>query len=249
MRPDQRVIGDLVILGRGAPDTMRDGRVTICVAGWSPTLGFIRVYPTRTSSPLQQWNVVSVPVERNPNDNRPESWKIQGSSGEWDRLDRKIRVERRVTRAERLQLVPPLTTGCVKDLNEKRISLGIIHPSSLEGYLSERSDVDPSVQQTLLGETLPKTKANFQHQPRLRFRCESCRQEGGHDQQIIEWGCYVWFGKSPGRESQVFENLRVSDPEYEKYLLVGNQNNHRTSYVVIGVIRWKKSPSSGEALD
>jgi len=43
---DHRTIDDLIMLGRGAPDTMRDGRVTICAAGWSPTLGFVRIYPT-----------------------------------------------------------------------------------------------------------------------------------------------------------------------------------------------------------
>ncbi len=245
MSEERRVINDMVVLGRGAPDTMHDGRVTICVAGWSPSLGFIRIYPTRNTSPLRQWSVVSVPVERNPNDSRPESWKIQGSSAEWDRLDRKIQVLREVRRAEKLRLVPPLVTGCVASLNDQRKSLGLVHPSTIEGYLSDRADVDTTIQTTLFGDALPRTKSNYEMQPRLRYRCGNCLLEGGHDQQIIEWGCYEWFRKNPGKEVQVFDNLQVGNAEWEKYLLVGNQNNHRPSYLVIGVIRWKKDLKPG----
>lgn len=235
-----REIDDLVILGRGAPDVLKDGRVAICVAGWSQSLGFVRIYPTRLTSPLRQWNVVSVQVERNPSDSRKESWKIVGSASDWDRLDQNIEVQGSLQRAERVALIPKLASGCVVDLNESRTSLGIVHPAELKGYLSEREDVDHTVQRTLLGGTVPKTKINYPLRPRAAYRCESCRADNPHDQQIIEIGCYEWFRKNPGCEAQVFENLRLADPDYEKYLLVGNQANHRTSYLVIGVIRWKR---------
>jgi hypothetical protein len=236
-----RGIDDLIILGRGAPDVLRDGRVAICVAGWSPKLGFIRIYPTRLTSPLQQWNIVSVKVEQNPTDSRPESWKITGSASEWERLDENIQVQDTLGRDERIALIPTLASGCVSLLNESHLSLGIVHPTELRGYLSEREDVDRTVQRTLLGGSVPKTKVNYPLRPRMSYRCGECRAESGHDQQIIEIGCYEWFRKNPGKEAQVFENLRVDDPDFEKYLLVGNQANHRTSYLVIGVIRWKKS--------
>lgn len=241
MSVENREITDLVMLGRGAPDTMTDGRVTLCAAGWSPTLGFIRIYPTKITSPLNAWNIVSVPVERNPQDSRPESWKIQGSRAEWDNLDQKIEVVGELKRPERLELVRKLARGCVRDLNDSHQSLGIIKPSTLVPILAERSDVDEAVQTTLWGHALPKTKAHYTAQPRLQYTCTPCRAPGGHDQQIIEWGCYEWFRKHPGKEEQVFDNLRIRDDEWEKYLFVGNQNNHRTSYIVINVIRWKKS--------
>jgi len=242
---EPRDIDDLVILGRGAPDVLKDGRVAICVAGWSRTLGFIRIYPTRLTSPLQQWSIVSVRVEKNPTDSRRESWKIVGSASDWDRLDENIRVLGSLDRDERKTLVPTLVSGCVSTLNESHVSLGIVRPSELRGYLSAREDVDHTVQRTLLGGSVPKTKINYPLRPRAQYRCGECHAENGHDQQIIEIGCYEWFRKNPGKEAQVFENLRMNDPEYEKYLLVGNQANHRTSYLVIGVIRWKRAAGSG----
>lgn len=46
-------IDDVVILGRGVPELISDGRVTVCVAGYSDKLGFVRLYPTRIDSPLK----------------------------------------------------------------------------------------------------------------------------------------------------------------------------------------------------
>jgi hypothetical protein len=239
---EQELIDDLVVLGRGAPDKIKDGRVTICVAGWSKRLGFVRIYPTRTSSPLRQWNRVSVRVERNPLDSRAESWKIRGSKSEWDQLDRKIEVLGQASSSEKQTLVRGIVSPCVSTLNDARVSLGIIRPVELRGYLDKRGDVDHDVQLTLSGPPLEKTKKNYDFQPRLEYRCSNCAAVGSHDQQIIEWGCYEWFRKNPGREEFVFDNLQLSNPEYEKYLFIGNQSAHRMSYLVITVLRWKKAP-------
>lgn len=232
-------IDDLVILGRGAPDQMRDGRVTICTAGWSERLGFVRVYPTRITSPLQQWNVVSVPVERSPTDSRDESWKIRGSKSEWDRLDSQIKVTGRLEGTARRNLVHRLVTNCVNLTNERRGSLAIVRPVGLVGYLGARSDVDESVQRTLDRGDLPRIKQGYAFQPRLRYRCSGCTTTDGHDQQLIEWGCYEWFRKNPGQEGQVFENMRIGDSGWEHHIFVGNQANHRTSFLSITLLRWK----------
>lgn len=229
------------MLGRGAADEISDHRVTVCAAGWCEELGLIRIYPTRLTSPLKQWQIVSIPVERNPADTRAESWKIQGSRAEWDNLDAKIKVVGELDRPERRGLVRKLVSPCVSILNENHVSLGIIDPKSLRGYLSEREDVPETVQQTLWGRNTPKTKASYAFQPRLEYRCSGCVAADTHDQQIIEIGCYEWFRKNPGYEAKVFDNLQLYNPGWAKYLLVGNQANHRTSYLVINVIRWKRS--------
>ncbi|MGD1098728.1 MAG: hypothetical protein ABR888_00035 [Thermoplasmata archaeon] len=240
MPSEQLTIDDLVLLGRGAPDRIRDGRITICAAGWSKTHGFVRIYPTRTSSPLRQWNQVAVPVERNPLDSRPESWKIQGSKSEWNTLDRKIEVVGELKQPDRRRVIRELVSPCVNSINESRVSLGIVRPVEMSGFLDERTDVDDGIQLTLTGPPQQKTKQGYRFQPRLRYRCSGCTAAESHDQQIIEWGCYEWFRKNPGLEAQVFENLRLEDPAYEKHLFVGNQANHRVSYLVITVLRWKR---------
>jgi hypothetical protein len=236
------------MLGRSAPDQTRDGRTTVCAAGWSPSLGFVRIYPTTLQSDLQAWNIVSVPVERNPADSRAESWKIQGSKREWDNLHRKIEVHDSLPPPRRHALVKKLARDCPTDLNNRRVSLGVVRPVELKWYLGDRPDVDETVQRTLWGSTLPKTKINFAVQPRLEYRCSSCEAKSLHDQQLIEIGCYQWFTKNPGREEQVFRNMHLSDPGWSKYLFVGNLANHRTSYVVISVLWWKRAAGGDQAV-
>ncbi len=50
---------------------------------------------------------------------------------------------------------------------------------------------------------------------------------------------FEWFRKNPGKDAQVFENLGIGNRTWEHHLFVGNQANHRTSFLAIGVIRWK----------
>ncbi len=157
-KPEKRVIDDLIILGRAVPETIRNGRTTICTAGYSHKLGFVRIYPTKHTSPLKRWNIVKVPVERDPRDTRRESWKIQGSKREWDRLDEKIEPVGRLRKKDLLNLIANLTDGCVKDVNNVKRSLGIIKPEIRECYFCPEEDYDPYIQRTLFGPPPPKSK-------------------------------------------------------------------------------------------
>ncbi len=235
------IIDDLVILGRSSPDTMRDNRVSVCVAGYSRTIGFVRLYPTRLDSPLRAWNIVSVPVERNPKDARPESWKITGSKSEWARLSEKITVVGRLKREEKRPLVMPLASGCVLDLWEKGRSLGIVRPRSRDCYFTDREDQEPAIQMTLLGRALELDKHKYGLQPRVRYLCSNCRLPKGHDQQILEWGIYEWLRKNPGKEDGVWANLFWKENQQDIYFVVGNQAKWPSSFMVISVLRMPKT--------
>ena len=230
-------IDDLVVLGRSSPDTMRDNRVSVCVAGYSPRCGFIRLYPTRLDSPLKAWNIVSVPVERNDQDARAESWKIQGSKSDWSVLSDKIQVIGHVDRKDRLPLVTPLISGCVLDLNDEKRSLGIVKPLSKRCYFADREDYDPSIQMTLLGTVLISDKHKYGLQPRVEYGCSQCKATGQHDQQILEWGVYEWLRKNPGEEERVWENLFWKEKQQEILFLVGNQARHPSSFMVVSILR------------
>lgn len=163
------LIDDLVILGRSSPDRLADNRVSVCAAGYSRKHGFVRLYPTRMDSPLKVWNIVSVPVDGNPQDARAESWKIHGSKHEWDRLSDKIEIVGELKRKDRLPLLTPLVSGCVKDIEEQGRSLGIVRPSSKECYFSDRNDYDQGIQETLFGGSLMPDKHGYKLQPRARI--------------------------------------------------------------------------------
>jgi hypothetical protein len=230
-------IKDLVILGRSSPDMMKDGRMSVCVAGYSRQHGFIRLYPTRVDSPLKTWNVVEVPVERNDQDHRFESWKIEGSKSEWPSLSNRIKVIGYVPREDRLDLLRSHIDGCVMDINDQRRSLGLVSPSFRKCYFEDRADYDSSFQLTLFGRVLMSDKHKYGLQPRVRYRCSGCRAADSHDQQILEWGVYEWFRKHPDGPEKVWDNLFSREAKQQILFLVGNLARHPSSFMVISILR------------
>src|SRR5688572_9893335 len=85
------VIDDLVVLGRACPEPLKDGRITVCLGGYSFSKGFIRIYPTKVNMDINQWAIIKVEVERDERDTRNESWKIAGSKNDWDNLHRRVK--------------------------------------------------------------------------------------------------------------------------------------------------------------
>jgi len=233
-------VNDFVVLGRACPERIKDGRVTVCVAGYSQEFGFMRIYPTKIGMPLARWKIARIPLERNPQDNRQESWKIQGSKSEWERLDEKIEVVGEFKKEHRLSLVANLVDGCIATLNNQHRSLGIIKPKIHKHYFSEQDDWDITTQMTLLGKPLPKTKKQYPIVPRVQYCCSNCESKGGHDQQVLEWGFYEWIRNHPEKAEQVWENARIDSPKHTIFFFIGNHFLHRSSFMIISVLRFAK---------
>ena len=73
----------IVVLGQAVPDEISDARFTVCTAIHSQKYGLLRIYPVPPNAKFKRWNVMELPLERNPSDTRSESWKVQGSKSEW----------------------------------------------------------------------------------------------------------------------------------------------------------------------
>lgn len=248
------VIDDFISLGRAAPDKLSGGRKSYCVGGYSLSKGFIRIYPTSYNCPFKRWNPLKIPVEKNLQDTREESWKIQGSKEEWDRLEQKIQVLHKrdsfLPKSQRRSFINHLATTCISDLNERQVSLGIIKPESINGVFNERKDVKKELQIPLweiLGIEKPadhfiQTKKEYTHIPMIRYTCSGCTtKQGYHEQQLLNIEAYEWMRKHPDNLDQFWTNLHFNDNEWDVYLFVGNQARHRKSFMVISVLRFKKS--------
>jgi len=238
----QIVVDDFIVLGRGCPERIKNGRVTVCTAGYSYRHGFTRIYPTKIWMPLHQWSIIRVPLERNPQDTRGESWKIQGAKSEWDRLSEKIEVIGELKREDRLNLIANLTNDCVNTINKAKRSLGIVKPIIEKCYLSQQEDYDTSTQLTLLGVPLPKVKEQYPTIPRIRYRCLNCECKTSHDQQVIEWGFYEWIRKNPDKADQVWENALIYSQKHEIFFFIGNLFRYRNVFLIVSVLRLPKAP-------
>jgi hypothetical protein len=238
-----RLVDDLIILGRACPEPIKDGRITVCLGGYSSKLGFVRIYPTRTDMPWDRWDIVQVEVEKDDRDTREESWKIAGSRSEWENLSNKVKVVGSLPRRERHNLVANVMDGCVQDINEVHRSLGIVKPDILKRYFAHNPLYGQMFQQVLPGFGEPtKVKRDFPFEPRVTYKCSDCKIQRPHDQQVLEWGFYEWFRKNPQKIDQVWENAQFDSPKHDIYFFVGNQFNHRTSFIVISILRVPKGP-------
>jgi hypothetical protein len=236
-------IDNVIILGRAVPEQTKDGRITVCAAGWCEQHGFIRLYPTRVDSPLKLWSVISVDVERNPRDSRGESWKLLDSRHGWEKINNHISVKGEVNQKKRLKLLESIKSNCVNCINQKKSSLGIIRPIIKHWYLATNSMHFKAYQPlfSMMEHSSIRTKRNYFAEPRLRYLCgNSCSVKQFHDMQLLDWGCYEWMKKNPQQPEGIWRNMGIgSEDEWTHYFLVGNQENQRTSYMVINVLRQK----------
>jgi len=242
---ESTVIDDFLVLGNAVPDELSDGRKTVCVAGYSKKQGLIRIYPVPPRAPMKRWNILEVPIERNNADTRSESWKIQFSKADWDKLHQKIRLNGKVSdKDERIAIIENLLEGengygCVEEINEKKRSIGLIQPSIIRCYFEDRKKYDDSIQTTLGSDSLFKTIRSYKNQPRIIYRCASCKVKNPHDQQVLEWGIYEWMRQNPAKLDDVWENLHITDDAWAKPFLVGNQARYRNSFIIISILRYK----------
>jgi len=230
-------IDDLVVLGRAAPEPIRDGRHTVCLGGYSDTHGYVRLYPTQLwMESCDRWNIISAPVEKPSRDNREESYKIEGSSADWGKLHKKISKVGRLSKVEQIQLVEELAGDCTIRLNEQRVSLGMVKPAEILDVYLEPSE-NTTVQMDLEGNER-KGKSNYPHSLYIKYRCENCAAKTHHTQHTIEWGVYRYWDKHENPEG-VIDALGFNDETTNHYFFVGNLNHERAAYIIISVLRFK----------
>lgn len=232
------ILEDFVMLGKTVPETTADGRLFVCTAGYSPELKQpIRIYPMARRSTPPRWSMSRVPLERNPKDSRPESWKIRGDRrpGHHEQVNGAIeRVVERIAAPLQRDVIKAMTVTSLIEANERRMSLCVLFPDEIPSLRMERSDnAEMAPTPDMLGDTkeLP-VAARFRWHPRLLF----VDQDGHrHDLQLRDWGCYELMRKHGDVSAFTMGealNLNAAAP-----VLCGNLNNRRTAWLVISVFQ------------
>jgi hypothetical protein len=190
---------------------------------------------------LARWNVVSVEVTDSDTDHRDESYKIAGSKTDWDHLFRKVEKVDELSKHEQIQLTDRLSGDCRVDLNENRISLGMVKPAQVNSIDLKPIEETPT-QVDLSGRKLVG-KNDFAQKLYINYECEGCKQKTPHNQHVIEWGVYEFWKKHEDPEG-VIDALRLNDDSYSNYFFIGNLHHQPTAYIIISVLRFKESDMS-----
>jgi hypothetical protein len=234
-------LDDFVMLGTTVPEPNSDGRVFVCSAGVSAEYRkLIRLYPLARRNVPNRWNMYRVPVERNPTDSRPESFKVatadERAPGAHEHINERFELTGKLRDTKRAAMLRSYVVGSIDQANAKanRYSLAIIEPESIELTFEHNPASPDSPQLALFDDGAEKPRAGakrFPFIPRLRFKDE-CRW---WHLMLRDWGCYEFMRKN----SESYYRQNLADALHlrpDSSLLVGNMNNQRTAWLVISVL-------------
>jgi hypothetical protein len=231
------IVEDFVMLGTTVPEPMSDGRVSVCSAGWSPELGqLMRIYPLARRQVPSRWSSYRVRLERNPSDNRRESWAIAADRSVGAHPDINLAFEsvRQVPVSERFGMLDSVTVGSIAEANERRLSLCVVHPSEMPHLTFDHNPDSPDAPQLRLFDVPgqpPSGSKRFPFTPRLEF----ADAEGFHRLQLRDWGSFEFLRKLGDyeRRDELWGALHVKP---NSSLLVGNMSHRRNNWLVISVL-------------
>lgn len=217
-----------VVLGVGAPNRTKDGRAVQCAIVLCYEKGLCRIYgdfKTQMKG-LRLWDVVACSVYTHSGDNRPESWRVEELffEGRWSSRDSRAAILNSccITASEE---------DPIDRLNKDRRSIAVIKVQSGDmGYRME-SRVPESQQDWV------KTQRESIRKPYISWTSEAGKQ---HANQLCAHEAYEYLRKNENATGRLWENLRIEDDDYQKWLLLGNTKDHRNVWVVVHVHRLKK---------
>ncbi len=235
------ILEDFVFLGKTIPEPNSDGRVFVCSAGWSRELqSLLRIYPLSRFSAPRTWSACKVRLQKNPKDTRRESFQLFG-----DRHDGHSEINRECIDVHGEELKPSALADelrkamcpSIRQANDRRLSLALVRPRNPELHFEYNPESPASPQLALFDapQTIPEFGSKrFAYIPRVHFWDE----DGEHDLQLREWGCYEFLRKQ-GEENRHKLNPHLSG---SSTLLLGNLNNQRTAWIVISVLNGLEAP-------
>lgn len=226
------------MLGKTVPEPNSDGRIFVCSAGVSSELKMLmRIYPLARRYAPERWTINRVQVERNPRDNRVESWKLAGDRrvGMHESINMTFHRVGEVKERDRPSVLAKYVVPSIAFANARRMSLAVVHPLSTPHL---RFDFNPSPSDVprlaffddVIIKREPDPEKRFPYMPRLEF----WDQGGFHKLMLRDWGCFEFLRKYPERRDALPEALHLGP---RSSLMVGNMNNRRNAWLIISVIQ------------
>lgn len=235
------ILEDFIMLGKTIPEVqLKTGRIMVCSAGYSPELRrLVRLYPLAKGKSPPRWSMSRVALERNPQDSRDESWKLHAdrSAAAHAGINKCFEHVCDVKERERKETIMKLAarTPSLKQANEERISLCVIHPESVPTLdFKENSDSPDHPQLALFDRDVThinEGSKRFAFQPYLQFK----DADGWHKLQLRDWGAYEFMRKYGDQRRH--ELSRALHLDQRPCLLLGNMSHQRTSWLVISVFQ------------
>lgn len=217
-----------VILGIGAPNRAKDNRVVQCAIVLDEQIGFVRIFCEYKNGMerLSLWDVCRFEVIASAKDNRHESWKLINSEV--------------IDKVKNSQVKRGIIDSCIRKIdsdpidlfNKEKRSIGLVKPQQIGiGYTMEIRDFEESPD-------MMTTQCETPQKPILKWMSEQGKE---HTQQICSHEVYEYIRKNPSSHGGLWDNLQITNIDYDKWLLIGTTNAHRSAWVVVHIHRLKKT--------
>lgn len=214
------ILEDFVMLGKTAPETDRQGRVTVCSAGWSPELRqLVRIYPLAVENCPPDFSVSQIRLERNAKDTRMESWKIAGDRGVDVHASINSRFDVKYILNDRSSLIEQIpTVGSIAEANARKLSLAVIQPEIIPDFYLEKTKAGFGVKKV-------ESSKSYKYTPRLKFTLSGKT----HKLKYLNQEVYNSMTKTNKSGFSAVQHRFRGNPK----LLVGNMFAYRNNWLVI----------------
>jgi hypothetical protein len=222
-----------IILGVGAPNRCRDGSKTMCAIILTEELGFIRVYPIPAEKRFGVWNKVRVWLEKSKTDNRQESYKLT----DFEVYDSITDKEEKLDILDNCSIKSG-TQDPIDFCNNRRSSVALIKvpPHTLGISISSRAPIPRPASEDEEYSWLLSQEDHWQ-KPYLEWVSEQGKEHRTH---LVGREVYMGLQNNPTKPLAVYENMGITVPDFQHWLLLGNMKDRRNVWVGVHLHRQKK---------
>lgn len=241
----------ILILVKTYPLPSTGYQETVCTAGITDKGELIRLYPIsyrhlNDNQKFEKWRWIEARVKRNPQDLRPESFKV-----DYDSIKLLNKIESKKPE-QRIEWITPLCSSSMEEIQEKNsvyaTSLGIFKPDKVRLIIKKAENPDwTDEERNVLNQTsfghqdiapLEKIPYNFS----FKYKCanENCK---GHTMRITDWElCQAYRNfarKYKRRWPKMLEDKYLNmfnDTETNTYFIVGSVHRWVDKFIIIGVL-------------
>lgn len=222
-------VNDFVMLGRTFPQETKNNGITVCACGYSFEMKqFIRIYPLHLTDKIPKWSICELELEKPKSDNRVESWKVVNYS-----------IKGKAKKDDEFAILEKLRRPSIKQLNELKLSLGVIAPIEIHCYLKPYNHDDEEHKELTKQLSLFSSQFNLYTPPYIPYIRVVNEDKSVNNLQIREWGVYEFFRKGYD-PNNLFSALRLDKNDYKQLLIVGNMKQFRNNWLVISNVHTKQ---------
>jgi len=218
-----------IVIGIGSPNRASDSRVVQCAIAVSEELGLIRFFCDYRGiiSKASVWDKCLVKLRKTKKDSRDESFKLTEIEV-LGKLD--CSFEKR-TLLNSLVLNPQ-NCDPIDYQNDRRLSIAVVKPDQHDFELSMENKRAQEPEDWFV------TAKDLPHRARMTWRSLIGKQ---HQSHICAHEVMEGLRKNASAPFRVFDYMQVSNPDYEKWLVLGTMVKHRNTWLIVHVHRLKKT--------